>query len=76
MLHEVDLREGLPSIRQPVLVVAGDGDSLVSAACAEELARGLPNAGQVRLENCGHYAQFTHAAELADLIVHFLTPRH
>jgi pimeloyl-ACP methyl ester carboxylesterase len=74
LLHELDLRPRLPAIRQPILLVSGELDTLVSPAYDAELARALPNAGQVQLKGCGHYAQFTHAAELADVLVHFFTP--
>jgi pimeloyl-ACP methyl ester carboxylesterase len=74
VLHDLDLRPVLPAIRQPLLLVTGEVDALVSSACSEELAKGLPNAGQIQLKGCGHYAQFTHTAELADVLVHFFTP--
>lgn len=74
MLHGVDLRACLPEVRQPVLLVSGDQDSLVSGRCLETLQQGLPVSVHVELPHCGHYALFTHAAELADALGRFLTP--
>lgn len=74
LTHGVDLRPLLPQVRQPVLLVSGDCDPLVKSACTEELERGLPNAAHIELRDCGHYALFTHPAELAEAIRQFLTP--
>lgn len=73
LLHSVDLRADLPQIRQPVLLVQGDEDPLVPAACRDELARGLPNAVPVELPDCGHYGLLTHPDALAELVRHFLS---
>lgn len=74
MLHRLDLRRLLPGIRQPVLLVAGDCDPLVSKESEEELLRGLPNAGRVELSGCGHAPIFSHAEVLAEVVRCFLTP--
>jgi pimeloyl-ACP methyl ester carboxylesterase len=74
LLHAVDLRARLPEIRQPVLLVSGDQDSLVSGRCLETLQQGLPVSVHVELPHCGHYALFTHPVELADALGRFLTP--
>ncbi|MBL8798996.1 MAG: alpha/beta hydrolase [Planctomycetia bacterium] len=74
LLHGVDLRPCLPAIRQPVQLVSGDRDSLVSGQCLDALQQGLPVNVHVELPHCGHYALFTHPADLADAIGRFLTP--
>jgi pimeloyl-ACP methyl ester carboxylesterase len=74
MIHGLDLRATLPEIRQPVLLVCGDNDPLVSRACEEVLLRGLPNARRVELLSCGHNPLFTHPEALAELLRRFLTP--
>jgi pimeloyl-ACP methyl ester carboxylesterase len=74
VLHGVDLRPVLPEIRQPVLLICGEGDPLVSPSCEEELLRGLPRAGRVELSRCGHVPQFTHPEVLAEVVRRFLTP--
>jgi pimeloyl-ACP methyl ester carboxylesterase len=74
MLHHVDLRPILGGIRQPVLLICGACDPLVGPECDETLLQGLANAGQVRIEGCGHNPLFTHPEVLADLVAQFLTP--
>jgi pimeloyl-ACP methyl ester carboxylesterase len=73
-LHALDLTPHLSAIHQPVLVVSGDEDPLVSPSSAGALAKGLPSAMHVELPGCGHYAPLTHPAELTDLIWQFLSP--
>lgn len=74
LLHQVDLRPDLPNIRQPVLLVCGERDPLVSKGCEDVLLRGLPNALRVELSACGHMPLFTHPEVLADVMNRFLTP--
>jgi pimeloyl-ACP methyl ester carboxylesterase len=74
LLHRLDLRPLLGRVRQPVLLVYGDRDPLVSGECTDELLRGLPNAVRIELANCGHNPLFTHPEVLADVAGHFLTP--
>jgi pimeloyl-ACP methyl ester carboxylesterase len=74
LMHQLDLRPQLASIRQPILLVGGDDDPSVNRACEAELVNGLPNANRVELDRCGHYPQLSHAAVLAAVIQRFLTP--
>jgi pimeloyl-ACP methyl ester carboxylesterase len=74
MLHDLDLRPILRGIRQPVLLICGEGDPLVGPECEETLLQGLPNAGHVKIEECGHNPLFSHPEVLADLVGRFLTP--
>jgi pimeloyl-ACP methyl ester carboxylesterase len=74
MLHRLDLRPILPAIRQPVLLVCGDRDLVVPAYHEEMLLEGLPNAGRVLIEGCGHMPSYTHPEILAEVVRQFLTP--
>lgn len=74
MVHRLDLRPILPEVRQPVLLVCGDGDPLVNRQCEAELLAGLPNARRVEIADCGHNPQYTHPEALAELVHQFLTP--
>lgn len=74
MLHGLDLRSILPSIRQPVLLICGDQDRVVPRPHAEMLLQGLPNAGRIVIEGCGHVPSYTHPEILAEVIRQFLTP--
>lgn len=74
LLNDVDLRPILPEIRQPVLMICGDGDPLVHKDRQNELLRGLRNVARVELEECGHFPQYTHPELFADVVRGFLTP--
>ncbi len=73
-LHQLDLRPILPAIRQPVLLVCGDHDNVVPQRFTDVLLTGLPNAGRVILEGCGHMPSYTHPELYAEVIRRFLTP--
>lgn len=62
------LREHQP----PTLVVWGKGDFVFAEAGAEAYRKDLPEA-EVRILDAGHFALETHAPEIADAIVAFLT---
>jgi pimeloyl-ACP methyl ester carboxylesterase len=74
LLHRLDLRPLLPALRQPVLLVCGEHDPLVGKDCEEALLAGLPNAGRVELQGCGHFPYLTHPDVLATIVQGFLTP--
>jgi pimeloyl-ACP methyl ester carboxylesterase len=74
MLHGLDVRPLLSRVRQPVLLVCGDRDTVVPPAYEEVLLRGLPNAGRVVLEGSGHVPSYTHPEVLAEVVRQFLTP--
>ena len=75
LLHRLDLRPLLPQIRQPILLICGDQDHVVPRAFEEVLLHGLPNAGRVVIEGCGHVPSYTHPEILAEVVRQFLTPR-
>jgi pimeloyl-ACP methyl ester carboxylesterase len=72
MILNVDLRPKLPAIRQPVLMLCGDCDRIVTATCEGPLLAGLPNVARVELPVCGHYPQYTHAPLVAEVVRQFL----
>jgi len=74
LLHRVDLRDQLPGVRQPVLLVCGDQDSFVRPEDAEALLRAMPGAGLMVLQGCGHVPALTHPELLAEVVRFFLTP--
>jgi pimeloyl-ACP methyl ester carboxylesterase len=74
LLHRLDLRPLLPEVRQPVLLVCGDRDRVVGPEHAELLRQGLPNAGLVVLQGCGHVPSYTHPEVYAEVVRRFLTP--
>jgi pimeloyl-ACP methyl ester carboxylesterase len=74
LLHAIDLRANLAQVPQPVLLVSGDLDPLVSRHCEDVLLGGLPNCLHAEIAECGHFPLFTHPDILADLVVRFLKP--
>ena len=64
--------ERLPMLAAPSLFVWGDRDRLVPAAFARHVAKALPEAGAIILEDCGHVPQFEHPVEVAAMVRGFL----
>lgn len=73
LLDRLDLRKQLPRIRQPMLLIGGENDSIVPTRCEKTLLDGLPNAVRVAIPECGHYPQYTHGGLVAELVRQFLT---
>jgi pimeloyl-ACP methyl ester carboxylesterase len=74
LMHHTDLRPMLSQISQPVLLVHGDCDPLVSRAHEDELKQALPNAALATIKNCGHYPQLTHPDVFNEVVRQFLIP--
>lgn len=72
LIHRLDLRPILPTIKQPVLMVCGDRDPLVGKACEAELKQGLPLVARAEIENCGHLPQLTHPEVTAEVVRQWL----
>ncbi|NBO91948.1 MAG: alpha/beta hydrolase [Planctomycetia bacterium] len=73
LLHRLDLRPELPSIHQPVLLVAGDRDYVAPLEHSEMIRHRLPHGQLVVLNGCGHVPSYTHPEQFADVIRAFLT---
>jgi pimeloyl-ACP methyl ester carboxylesterase len=73
-LHGIDLRPDLPHVRQPVLLLVGDRDSVIPRPHAEMLLAGLPNAGMVVIEGAGHVPYYSHPEAMTEVVRQFLTP--
>jgi pimeloyl-ACP methyl ester carboxylesterase len=74
ILDGVDLRPRLAEVRQPVLLFCGALDVVAPAPYQDVLLRGLPNAGRVVVEGCGHVPGYSHPEVLAEVVRQFLTP--
>jgi pimeloyl-ACP methyl ester carboxylesterase len=76
-LAEYDLRERLPQVKVPVLVVAGAEDPVVPLAQAHELAARLPEGEVAVLDGVGHLASAEAPGRLAAALRTFFDPgRH
>ena len=67
-----DLAGELRALRQPTLVVRGDGDLVVSRALTEELVSLLPDARSVECPDSGHTVAIEQAEWFAERVREFL----
>jgi pimeloyl-ACP methyl ester carboxylesterase len=74
LIANLDLRPQLAAITHPIMLLEGESDSIVGRSCTDELANGLPHADRLEFADCGHYAQYTHAAAVAETLRRFLLP--
>ncbi len=63
-LMEVDLRQGVPRVKVPALVVVGEHDRVTPPAAAVALAGGLPQGRLVVIEGAGHMTMLERPVEL------------
>ena len=75
ILREADLRDALPRITLPALVVVGEHDRLTPPEAGRALALGLPAARFKLVERSGHAPFLSHAAEVLAEVGGFLA-RH
>lgn len=75
VLAETDLRNELPGVQSPALVLSGDRDRLTPAEAGRRLADGLPHARFHAFHRCGHAPFLTHADDFADRVGRFLGGR-
>lgn len=74
IVRDNDLRPKLGRIQQPVLLVHGEGEGLVSESCHHVLEQGLPNARTEWMHGTGHFPYLTHPHRLAKVVRTFLLP--
>lgn len=72
ILSTVDLREGLPAVDRPVLLVHGELDSICPAAASAYMAEQLPRATLRIMAGCGHAPFMTRPEEFNPLVREFL----
>lgn len=75
-LVNTDLREHLPAIAVPTLLIWGADDADTPVADGELMERLIPDAGLVVFESAGHYSYLDQPARFATVARHFLTPAH
>ena len=64
--------QGLPLIKNPVLVVWGRQDQIVPVTHAEVAAKSLPNVRMQIFDNCGHFPMLEHPLAFNELLLDFL----
>ena len=75
ILQNTDLRDRLPLIAQPALIVHGARDAIIPLAAADYLARALPRARLEVFENSAHAPFVTHARRAARCMAEFCDER-
>jgi len=75
ILHDADLREHLPQVALPTLVIAGEHDRLTPPEAGRELAIRLPAARFVLVPGCGHAPFLSHPEPVSAEVRRFLA-RH
>jgi pimeloyl-ACP methyl ester carboxylesterase len=66
------LRDDLPSLRSPTLVVWGQQDHLLPVEHGRQLARAMPNAELLVLDDCGHLPQIEASERFNAALLNFL----
>jgi malonyl-CoA O-methyltransferase len=77
ILRTADLRDALPTITTPSLVIAGEHDRITPVAAGRELASRLPSARFVEVPKAGHAPFLSHPEEVrreVESFLSFLTP--
>ena len=72
-LEDSDLRDALPALRVPSLWIGGRRDRLVNPQAMRAAAAIAPNARYVQVEHAGHAPFLTHADEVANALLEFLS---
>ena len=63
----------LGGVRSPALVVWGDDDQIVPIGAGHVYTKALRNATMTTVAGCGHFAEMEKPAELAKLVIDFVT---
>lgn len=71
-LSTVDLRDALPALQLPTLIITGDDDVIISPRKSTLLQRSLPNAKLVIVPGAGHYVTVEQAETVAIVLSEFL----
>jgi pimeloyl-ACP methyl ester carboxylesterase len=73
IIGRVDSRPLLPRIACPTLVLAGRADAIMPLELLEEMARAIPGATLVVVEDCGHMAPLEQPEAVTDALYLWLT---
>ena len=69
-----DLREHMPNVKVPTLLIWGSDDTDTPLSAAREMERLIPDAGLVVLESAGHYSYLDQPTRFARIVAHFIAP--
>ena len=72
ILRDLDLRDALPEIKQPALVIAGERDRLTPPEASHYLAQKMPNARVVEIKGAAHAPFLSHREEFLKQVLDFM----
>jgi pimeloyl-[acyl-carrier protein] methyl ester esterase len=72
ILRDLDLRDALPEIKQPVLVIAGECDRLSPPQVSRYLAQAIPNARLAEIKGAAHAPFLSHRDEFVKKVLDFM----
>lgn len=68
-----DVREFLPNIKIPTLLIWGENDKATPIEDAELMEKQIPDVGLIRIKGCSHYVFLENPAYVNIIITNFLT---
>ncbi len=68
-----DMRDELPLIESPTLVITGERDFITGAVCSQEIAEGIAGAELVIVPDCGHFTFVECPERFREEVARFLT---
>ena len=71
-----ELADRLGEVLHPTRVITGDRDRIVPRERSLEVARRMPNASAVTLENCGHMVHTERPDHFVEIVKAFIERRH
>ena len=71
-----DLADRLGDIPHPTRVITGDRDRIIPKEHSLEVARRMPNASAVTVENCGHMVHTERPDRFVEIVKAFIERRH
>jgi len=72
ILRDCDLRDTLPNVKQPALVMAGERDTLTPPQASQYMASRMPNARLATINGAAHAPFLSHPDEFIKYLVSFL----
>ncbi|MGA8862183.1 MAG: pimeloyl-ACP methyl ester esterase BioH [Gallionella sp.] len=75
ILRDLDLRNALPEIRQPALVIVGERDRLSPPQASHYLAQAMPNARVSEIGGAAHAPFLSHRDEFLKQVLDFMGER-
>ncbi len=72
ILRDVDLRNELPEIKQPALIIAGERDKLTPPQASQYMAQAMPSAELIEVKGAAHAPFLSHPEIFTEQVSRFL----